>query len=103
MKFLAYLMAVAVLLLSFVPCDDIETVGGNIKLEDTHQTKTDNHDEADACSPFCICACCSGFSINHSSFSLTKPISFTGIHFSNFLSSCASEIHTSFWQPPRRA
>ncbi len=101
MKFFAFIMAVAVLLLSCVPCADATTsVVAKLKVESTH-TGTGNHDEADACSPFCICSCCSGFSINHSAFSLTKPTSFVDMYFNNFLSSYESEIHTPFWQPPR--
>jgi ferredoxin len=65
MKFLATILALIILSLSALPCDDnsfndqqTETVSQVLNL--------DNHSHSDLCSPFCMCSCCS--------VSITEPI-----------------------------
>ena len=65
MKFLATILALFILSLSALPCDDVsynnqqsETVSEIVNL--------DNHSHSDLCSPFCMCSCCS--------ISVTEPV-----------------------------
>jgi hypothetical protein len=53
--------------LTLMPCGDLaqygahnhEEIGINIDFDHaSHQPDNDHRDEADTCSPFCICACC---------------------------------------------
>lgn len=95
-------MAFLVLALSVMPCAD---AGAAIKDGKTKSaiTKTmqQDHNDNDACSPFCHCACCAGFSINH----LVASVALTQFNInspkSSFLPSEVIEVVLPIWQPPK--
>ena len=58
MKFLATILALFILSLSALPCDDVSY--NNQQSESVSEiVNLDNHSHSDMCSPFCMCSCCS--------------------------------------------
>lgn len=104
MKFSAFIMAFIVIWLSCLPCgDDAFAVNpGKLKTETvkkSNQQEGQNH--TDACSPFCQCACCPGFSVNHTLNTIsTLPIICTK-QFTSCLSSTPINVSLPIWQPPQ--
>ena len=82
MKLIAYILAFYTLILSCIPCQDEAVLFA--KMEQRNQTefsishqKQQNEDKCDLCSPFCICACCAGITLNKSfTFSLKRSFHF---------------------------
>ncbi|MDM1071676.1 hypothetical protein HX001_04115 [Empedobacter brevis] len=58
MKILTYLIAVYIIILSVIPCKDIESVSnvGMQQIEASHTKENSSH--KDFCSPLCSCNCC---------------------------------------------
>lgn len=103
MKFFAFIMAFLVLALSVMPCADTSAAPKDPKAK-TEVTKTadqPDHEEDDSCSPFCHCACCAGFSINHTLSIVTKVPKYSQSHETSFLPKEVIEIVLPIWQPPR--
>ena len=87
-----------------MPCADAATdskqTGANY--ETVKHAEQQNHDnKADNCSPFCHCACCSGFTINHFIAVLTHTPQYEIDPTSSFLSSVVIGIASPIWQPPQ--
>ena len=104
MKLSAFILSILVLVLSFIPCADDANAGKNLKVEQQNvkHTEQQNHNEnADDCSPFCHCACCAGFSINHFVAAVTHTPKYECDPTSSFLSSVAIGIASPIWQPPQ--
>ncbi len=95
-------MAVLVIGLSCIPCaDDVfasnpDKAKKEISTEHEHQ---ENHN--DACSPFCHCTCCAGYSINHSLISISNPLISGDKFFSSYLPDNLIEVSLPIWQPPQ--
>lgn len=103
MKFFAFIMAFLVLSLSVMPCADAGAAikDTKAKTEITKTTDQQDHNDADACSPFCHCACCAGFSINHFIAALTIIPPYSSTTKSSFLHSDVIEVVLPIWQPPQ--
>src|SRR5688572_28419850 len=104
MKIFAFIMAIMVMLQSFLPCGDDAVVmkAGKAQMEvsiDHHQS--DDHDHEDNCSPFCHCACCASFSITRTIVSISTPLPDSAISFSSFYNSSIINISLPVWQPPQ--
>ncbi len=62
MKLISVILAVLMLYLSGMPCDDVEVADNDGTV--TYALAQDGHDhdgdspESDGCSPFCVCHCC---------------------------------------------
>ena len=87
-----------------MPCADaaIDRKNNDAKHQTVKHTEQQNHDDkADDCSPFCHCACCAGFSINHFVAVLTHTPKYECDPTSSFLSSVAIGIASPIWQPPQ--
>ena len=101
MKLFAFLLAVLVLALSVVPCADVNATGKGkfqVEIKAAHQ---DNDYHVDACSPFCQCACCAGFSINHSLISVESIRVVPHKQSSFFSASETIKVSLAIWQPPQ--
>lgn len=101
-KILAFIMASLVLSLSMVPCADGSPFSGKEDLK-YEISKSTSHDEnhVDGCSPFCICTCCAGFSVTHTSTVLTVvTFPYQTIH-SSFIEARTHSISFPIWQPPQ--
>jgi len=103
MKFIAFIMAFLVLALSVMPCADNGNFmdEGKSKKGLTNSSHEQNNSEDDACSPFCTCTCCAGFSINHFIAVLTITSNYENNHTSTFLPSDVTGIASAIWQPPQ--
>jgi hypothetical protein len=103
MKLIAFIMALLVLVLGVLPCADnaYAMKAGNVKTEITKAADQYNDAHEDACSPFCICSCCAGFSIIYPLTKLefaalpTKPV------YTSLLAAPVFEISLPIWQPPQ--
>ena len=62
MKLMSIILAVLMLYLSGMPCDDVEVVDKNgteiFALTHGNDNHNENSPESDGCSPFCVCNCC---------------------------------------------
>ena len=102
MKNIAGLLALYILALSFVPCDDILATTINIASDNYFSEQHEEHShDSDMCSPFCSCDCCqigaeqitlstSFVSENTSTDLLITPVLING-----------KELLYSFWKPPK--
>ena len=100
-KVFAFIMAILVLSFSMIPCADgasfAKDEAGKYSLAKNSQDEP--HD--DACSPFCICTCCAGFSVTCNSTALSGfAIPFKLSH-SSFIAARTHSIASSIWQPPQ--
>ncbi len=97
-------MAFLVISLSCLPCEDdaFALNPGKLKVETVKKsTQQEEQNHTDACSPFCQCACCAGFSVNHT----LTPVSTLPIickkQFTCYLSATTINISLPIWQPPQ--
>ena len=103
MKFFALILAVIVFTLSCIPCMDGAYALGNGKAE-IKNSKSENqqqHKETDACSPFCTCNCCAGFTFLLSSIKVQPIVHVSEKIYSSYFSSSATAISLAIWQPPQ--
>jgi hypothetical protein len=100
MRCFTFIMAILVLSLSCMPCGDAQKVMVKKATRELAQAPhTQEHE--DYCSPFCHCACCAGFSINHQVAVLSQPWSpFAALHASRYIESIR-EVSIPVWQPPQ--
>ncbi|WP_407641177.1 DUF6660 family protein [Daejeonella rubra] len=104
MRSLTFIMAIMVLVLSCIPCAEAEVFAGKYESK-TLLFKSDTQNlpiNSDACSPFCTCSCCLGFSI-----AATVSPSFSLMYtcrqkiYSSYYPKIISSISLSIWQPPQ--
>ena len=103
MKLFAFFLAIMVLLQSVTPCNDTALGWDNAKaktelLQASHQQESS---KSDVCSPFCQCACCAGFSINHFIASVSSIPVRTPKAQPADLPSETIDIVLPVWQPPQ--
>ena len=102
MKIPALILSIVVLILSSMPCSDINAMLWKERVQvvkaDDMQNET-NH--SDACTPFCQCSCCAGFAVNHTIADLKiTPITHK-ILYSEFYIARLISIALPVWQPPQ--
>jgi len=85
-----------------MPCNDMdEAMDAEVKTEIKKLADHQEQQESDACSPFCQCACCAGFSLNHFVSAVDLVIIYDGKAHSAYMSSTTLEIAFPVWQPPQ--
>ena len=96
-------MAFLVLALSCLPCADKGMPSTTEKTEYSlsKHISSSNSDQDDNCSPFCQCACCPGFSINHPFTVSDLVIEHESSEFSSYASFNLFTIALPVWQPPQ--
>lgn len=103
--FVAYLLALYVVMLSCIPCqDDVARCPGQEEQSVVVHDAGGGHSEAlDLCSPFCICACCAGVTIAKPVPGLpeTKFVSRPPIAGIPYLSPIYAGDLAGIWQPPK--
>jgi hypothetical protein len=101
MKIFAFIISLIVLGLNFLPCADADCSSSEAKQEiaGTQQKK----DHTDDCSPFCKCACCTSFSINHTVAIVQAIIPDYRKNYSSFYNCTVISISFPIWQPPQLA
>ena len=102
-KFFAFILACMVLVLSCMPCTDCKSaeITKNIKTELAKPGTDKDTNHKDACSPFCHCGCCAGFSINHPITPFTSLTIVCSRIFSSYFPDKLIEISLPIWQPPK--
>jgi len=102
-KLFAFILAFLVLGLSCLPCVDdvLATNACKGKAEIVTQHNQNDQDHSDSCSPFCQCACCAGFSFNHSFPALNIPSITFCKDFASYFPENIMEISLPVWEPPR--
>lgn len=101
MKFFAAIMAVVVLALSVMPCADKDNFINAGKTEIANTINHQSDPQQDNCSPFCQCACCAGFSVNHFIASIAIVELFQSKTQTAFLPGGVLDIALPIWQPPQ--
>lgn len=103
MKFSASILALIVLMLSFVPCADHEfgQKNGKAKTEFAKQNKGESERGSDNCSPFCHCSCCASFSYVHPVIEAVSIIPEHDIHNPSRNIALVMEVSLPIWQPPQ--
>jgi hypothetical protein len=94
-------MAFLVVALPVLPCADDGAAGkakAEIVKQSSHQEEKDHND---ACSPFCRCTCCAGFSINHFYTAVSSLILSDNKSYTSYLPENINKVSHSIWQPPK--
>ena len=104
-KFWSRIVCTIVMLVSLVPCADAvsykQTSIITTEYSETSTTKNHNERGLDACSPFCVCACCNAPTVmKNALFSINIPLQISLEYPSNALGK-ATSTSISVWQPPR--
>ncbi|WP_374756333.1 DUF6660 family protein [Dyadobacter psychrotolerans] len=104
MRLAFYILSFYTVVLSCIPCQE-EVL--RVSYEQTTTILNTNADQqqgiADLCSPFCICACCTGTTLQEPVISLPEVAStafFSDQAFTYTARNDGGEL-TSIWQPPR--
>lgn len=96
-------MALMVLAFSMLPCaDEGSFAEGKASYEAAQTMPQDSDgDHNDACSPFCICSCCAGFSVTAKMpAAVTVPAFFQTV-FTSYIADRLYTIALPIWQPPQ--
>lgn len=103
MKWISTILSIMFLLLSFLPCADMEANDFSQTL--VEKSSSEHNQDYDACSPFCICNCCSShvFAFDTTICSLDLDIIKKTIEnkIPEYKSIFASNFFGSIWQPPQ--
>ena len=85
--------------LSLMPCTDLGLIEDTANVAEVHDHQ---HDDADSCSPFCICACC-GVVYNFEFNQVVLPEVAVQIDkkFPNYASNLYSNEFLFIWKPPK--
>ncbi|MEL1252982.1 DUF6660 family protein [Flavobacterium sp. DGU38] len=106
MKLTNAILSILILILSCMPCADMEANSFTQKKAEL-ASKHDNHShnkENDLCSPFCICSCCGSQMASYSQpVAIDFPILSKGIkkQLPTYQSILSSSFCGSIWQPPQ--
>ncbi|WP_445731164.1 DUF6660 family protein [Mariniflexile sp.] len=102
MKIIAVLLAVLTITLSALPCEDDAAAGLDNPTTVTDNSHNENHNDFDACTPFCSCVCCANV--------VVKPLLQTSLSYSEITSKEATTYNISsfpngnlprIFQPPK--
>lgn len=91
------------LCMSFLPCEDghERLSGTQVKISDNKDDKKHQH-ESEACSPFCVCSCCSTSAFFfHFNKTQTTKIAFQSVKYPLHNVSLSTDVYYSIWQPPK--
>lgn len=102
MKFIAIVYSFLILYLVTVPCvDEIVHIEKSLLEQSTPQGHPCNHDDHDACSPFCVCSCCGIVVILTDFVFFSQPVYIFKSEILSFYKEINSTFIQSFWQPPK--
>ena len=97
--FSMYIMA-----LTIMPCTDSVTCKNDSPASTSSNQHDHREDEADSCSPFCVCACCGVAGLLFPSpklFFIKSKKANTPTQASTYNSEFISTYYYTFWQPPK--
>lgn len=85
-----------------VPCvDEIIHTHKSTLEQSTPQGNPCNHEDHDACTPFCVCSCCGIVVVLANIHFESQPIYSFETEFLTHYKETTSSFHQSFWQPPK--
>lgn len=92
--------------MAMLPCGDFVSDNKTMSIvETTHVEDHHDHDhgnETDACSPFCICACCGlSFNAEKPKIKIPTPIKYTNKEFPLYDVKINSNEFLFIWKPPQ--
>jgi hypothetical protein len=104
MKLMHYILALYTILLSCIPCQDEAIVVDEMQLTSiSADAHAGGSELVDLCSPFCICACCAGVTLQQVPAALPEAAS--SLFFQDQFDAYAAPGHSEnlhvIWQPPR--
>ena len=102
MKLFTFIMAFIFLALSCMPCMDAQnelSVSSPQQLQST--TDHGGHNDADKCSPLCVCGCCSTVTFLALDYKVNTAFKISSISYSTHLPFSVIEISLPVWQPPK--
>jgi hypothetical protein len=101
MKLFASILSLYILFLTTIPCVDAQADNALQKNEISQNTSDNQQNDADCCSPFCSCDCCTS-PVLYQDFIIYLNYSTIPQKFKiDYLSSYVSSLFTSIWQPPK--
>ena len=101
MKLFAYILSVYVVILTIMPCIDMNEDTTNQKVELSTNRSDTQHSQSDHCSPFCTCTCCASPVVFQNTTIQFEYYSIVQEYISEYHSSYISSTHNSIWQPPK--
>ncbi|MEI6061465.1 MAG: DUF6660 family protein [Bacteroidota bacterium] len=104
MKLPAFILSLYILIFTVIPCVDVMQDNAPGRTEVSHQKQDNNHkSDADHCSPFCTCNCCSTSVIVQEYQLRLSYFPFTQKQYINTSCDQSSDTHAPIWQPPKIA
>ena len=105
MKALRFILALYIAFLTTLPCVDVcdscsPQGSGQISLYPSN-SHSQQHNETDCCSPFCVCNCCQVSVVMQNTIIIPEPIRNCISEIPVCLSGKIREISLPFWQPPK--
>ena len=101
MKFFAYILSFYVVILTIMPCIDVNQEHAIQKTELSTNQTDNHHNGSDCCTPFCTCTCCASSIVFQYHTIDFKCYPTEREHFSEYYSSYNTSVHVSIWQPPK--
>ena len=102
MKWLAFFISIYILSLASMPCVDRNNhVCANHSEQTSQNDSPRNSEQSNACSPFCVCACCNVSVIVPYYYTDTDPIAFHKSSYIPIYENITSAYNGSIWQPPK--
>lgn len=104
MRFLQLFLALYLLFLTLNPCQDRDECAATESTAIAQQDHRNHSEEPEACSPLCLCACCSQISIGSegtTGFSTTLFVAETQQN-THYLNHYSLDLIDDCWQPPRK-
>jgi hypothetical protein len=107
MRFGAFIAVVYIVFLLTQPCADVFAMHAERETRPVMQAVTldECEESGEACSPFCVCSCCSvpasyqHFSVSKGSQRIAAVSSASNFDYTNPFT---ASFHASVWQPPKR-
>ena len=100
MKFIAVILSVYVMVLTAMPCTDIDTVDSNSVSYELAEQNHNQSNDLDLCSPFCFCHCCQTLSFPSFYDGFLSDVKVVNLNIP-FKESRFSSPFSSIWQPPK--
>jgi hypothetical protein len=102
MRILTFILAVYIIVLNAMPCDDGEAVGSNENVEISQSLDFDHQNsDSDLCPPFCQCRCCHIHTIYFNLSEITVSSFEISTKVFLYFDSLGKDFSTSILQPPQ--
>ena len=104
MKFLVFILSIYIFTLNLAPCEDYGAGVFNVDVKTEIAQIFDNdhqHQDADLCSPFCICRCCHISTINFKFVDVKFNTSYIPMQDFFYQNGIVNDFTTSILQPPK--